>query len=391
MRAEGVPNAGPASNFLVQFSVVTSASLFAINQTISLLGYDQKVDKDMLSWGAAKFDVLERWQQQALSSVGVVLLLCIMYCFFRWACATINYYCCLSKEGQAEADYEEFLKEQIYDKIQVTIEMADDKFSSALDSLMFRGKKIPGGTKMSFSDVRKKQKKIILDDPRSVLDLKLNPRFTASKLKAVGFSAAQMNEGDFTATKLRAVEFTLAELKAAQFTATELRAAEFTATELKAAQFTATELRAAAFASTELKAAIFTAIELRAAGFTLAQLKEAQYTATTLKAAGFTLAQLKVAQFTVRELVGFTVHRPPYHYALFKPCELKAAQFTAREMKAAYEDAKNFPDCFSKKEMRAEGFIIRENISRVKDVYRGRINRGEITMVDFSTYTYEEL
>ena len=97
MSVETTQNAGPASNLLMQFSqgVRVGIFLWAINQIISLLGYDQKVDKDMLTWGAAKFDVLERWQQQAISSVVVVLLLCIMYFFFRWAYATINYYCCM--------------------------------------------------------------------------------------------------------------------------------------------------------------------------------------------------------------------------------------------------------------------------------------------------------
>ena len=250
----GTQNTGPASSLLQKYAVVVTSFIVAFKPAISLLGYDQEVDKDVLSWGAAQFDALEQWQQQALVSVMVVFLLFFIYRFFRWACATINYKFCLSKEAQAEQDYEEFLEEQKFDKSYVAIGMGDAEFLSELDKCNFRGKEILGGKKSgprSFTAVRNKQKKIILDNARSVLELNLKTLFTASKLKDVGFNAAQLKEGNFTLAELKAVNFTASELKAVNFTLAELKAVNFTASELKAANFTLAELLRLAYSTAD--------------------------------------------------------------------------------------------------------------------------------------------
>ena len=245
--ARGTQNTGPASSFLLQIAFVVPSFVWVFNTIISLLGYKKEIDKDALSWGAAKFDALEQWQQNVILVVVVLLLLYCMYCCIRWTYAKIhNQY--MTEEAKAEQDYENFLEEQGYDNKRygyVAIGIGDQEFVDSLNTLQFKGKPIQLGKRagpFSFTAVRNKQKNEMLQNPMSVFEWKLKTLFSASKLKDAGFNLAQLKEGEFTASELKAVNFTLAELKAGNFTASELKAANFTLAELKAGGYSQQEL-----------------------------------------------------------------------------------------------------------------------------------------------------
>ena len=175
--------------------------------------------------------------------------------------------------------------------------------------------------------------------------------FTATELKAFGFSATEMKTASYTATELKALGYTGTQLFNASFSATEMKTASYTATELKSLGYTGTQLYSATFTATEMKTASFTATELKALGYTGTQIFEAGYSATEMKVASYTATELKSLGFIGSQLYG----------ASFTATEMKTASYTATELKAlGYTGTQLFYASYTATEMKSASYTATE-------------------------------
>lgn len=132
-------------------------------------------------------------------------------------------------------------------------------------------------------------------------ELKL-ARFSATQLKAVHASPADLIRVGYTWKELKAARYPVRELKYAGADARSLLGSGCTWKELKDASFTASELKQAFATASEARGVGFEWPDLTAAGYTVAELKQARATAKDLAGCGFTAKQLSSAGFSTVEL-----------------------------------------------------------------------------------------
>ena len=158
------------------------------------------------------------------------------------------------------------------------------------------------------------------------------------EVKHGGVSASHMRQIGFSCAELKAGDYTLSELKAAGYGAVALyKEAAFPLNKLRIAGITAKELRENGAQLAELHAAGFSAMQLKQAGYTLeemarrataGQLRTAEFSAQELKDVGFSLAQLKTAGFPAEQVSQLGSTAFELLGAGFKPDELDMGSFS---------------------------------------------------------------